>query len=241
MAKINPGLALAAGLGGAMVLTAVGMQLFTSGARTSPPMVTAPAGLNVAPPPADDLRPALPAGERVKIDVVETAPPVRIQPGPRMEVMRAVENGFRGVVRRSRQTLALNSAPPPVEAPLIGGAYDDTGAIVDQSRFAAMDHGRDNAPRPAGVNRYSAVVVEGGDRCAGLGSQADRLVCREPRLADADARMRAALDRAADGPSREAVLSDQSRWLAARERAARDGPGAVDHMYAIRLRELEGR
>ncbi len=235
MAKINPGLALAVGLGGAMVLTAAGMQLFTSGAPALQPEteITAPA--------AGDLRPGLPANERVKIDVVEAAPPVRIQPGPRMEVMAAVENGFGGVTRRSRQTLALNSALPPVEAPLIGADHADSGAIVDQSPFVAADPRPDETVRSARVSRYSAVVVAVGDRCGGLRSRADRLVCREPRLAEADVRMRAALDHAAEGPLREAVLSDQSRWLAARERAALDGPGAVDHMYAIRLRELEGR
>lgn len=241
MAKISPGMLLAVGLGGAMVLTAAGVQWLTGEGKETGSARAVVA--DAASPSPDALRPALPTGERVKIAVVDPAPPMRIQPGPRMEVMSAVENGFKGLVRRSRHTLNLNRAPPPViDAPL-----DDHGALINGRTLAELsrddgwvESSREAAPAPR-VRTWSATVVTGDDPCDRLGSRADRLVCREPRLAEADARMRAALDQAADGPAREAVLSDQSRWLAARERAARDGAGAVDHMYAIRLRELEGR
>ncbi|WP_122464547.1 hypothetical protein [Brevundimonas lutea] len=246
MAKFSPGMLLALGLGGAMVLTAAGVQWFTGDGEPNG-RADAPAARDTSTAPSPDaLRPALPDGERVKIAVVDPAPPMRIQPGPRMEVMSAVENGFKGFVRRSRQTLALNRAPPPI----VDAPADDAGALINGQTFAELSadrmagagasEWRDEAPRPR-VRTWSATVVTGDDPCDRLGSRADRLVCREPRLAEADARMRQALDRAAEGPERDAVLSDQSRWLAARERAAQDGPGAVDHMYAIRLRELEGR
>lgn len=242
MAKISPGLTLALGLGGAMLLTALGMQLFTRGgdpvevarAPEVAPVEAAPLeSTSASPSGADGLRP------RVSIAVVEAAPPMRIQPGPRMDVLKRVENGFRGLVRRSRETLALNSAAPP---PPVEGSAEYGGATIDDLRYADTRLESIEAeapPRSARVRSYSAEVTVDGD-CRAYSSRADRLVCREPALAAADDRMRAALDRAMDGPDREAVLADQGRWLAARERAAQDGPGAVDHMYAIRLRELEG-
>lgn len=240
MAKISPGLLLALGLGGAMVLTAAGMQLFIPRAPTAPEGPAAPAPVEAA-----ELQPTAPVAAtadglrpRVHIAVVDAAPPMRIQPGARMDVLGKVENGFRGLVHRSRRTLALNRAAPP---PPVAGSSEYAGAEVDGLVHADARPEAEpvEAPEIARVRTYAGGRA-GDDDCGAYASRADRLVCREPRLADNDRRLRAALDEAAAGPDRDRVLSDQARWLVARDRAAQDGPGAVDHMYAIRLRELEG-
>ena len=240
MSKISPGLLLGLGLGGAMVLVAAGLQLFTPRAAVVADQPVAPAPVNAEPLQpteatgltADGLRP------RVHIAVVDTAPPMRIQPGARMDVLDRVENGFRGLVHRSRRTLALNRAAPP---PPVTGSSEYAGAEIDGLVYADArpEPQPVEGPPPARVRTYDGASVDDDD-CRAYASRADRLICREPRLAENDRRLRAALDDAASGPDRVRVLSDQARWLAARERAAQDGPAAVDHMYAIRLRELEG-
>lgn len=77
-------------------------------------------------------------------------------------------------------------------------------------------------------------------RCADAGSQAEAVVCADPRLAAADRRLRQAYDRALDaGASPRRLDRQQGRWLAAREDAAREDPRAVAEVYEARIAELE--
>lgn len=106
---------------------------------------------------------------------------------------------------------------------------------------------RVNTPRPVPPPRLGEVADlrrhdqgPGAGRCADIGSDAEAMVCADPRLVAADRRLRQAYDRALDaGASPRQLDRQQGRWLDARDDAARDDPRAVADVYEARIAELE--
>ena len=172
-------------------------------------------------------------GPRLQIAVIEPEP-VQIEAPPgKLEVLSYVEDGFQGVPERPPmpglgdvfdQLVAYSTAPPPEpKPPEVRRAGLTPAPVVRRYAVAAPP-----PPRPA---------PNAG--CRRANSRAEAMVCAEPRLAAVDQDMRHALDRATLHGDPMRILDDQRRWLAARERAARDGPAAVEHMYRLRLAELD--
>lgn len=121
----------------------------------------------------------------------------------------------------------IQGVPPP--APLI--------RVSAPARAGADPFGRSDPIRRTSMPR------DGGPDyrvCADARSDVEAMVCAEPRLSAADARLRRAYDRALEaGASPRRLDRQQGRWLAAREDAARDNPRAVAEVYEARIAELE--
>lgn len=172
-------------------------------------------------------------GPRLQIAVVEPEPVAIEAPPGKLEVLSHVEDGFQGVPERPRiaglgdvfdQLVAYSTALPPEPRPVeVRHAREVSAPVV--RRYAVT------APAPA----RPAPAAD----CRRANSRAEAMVCAEPRLAAVDQDMRHALDRATLHGDPMRILDDQRRWLDARERAARDGPAAVEHMYRLRLAELD--
>lgn len=76
--------------------------------------------------------------------------------------------------------------------------------------------------------------------CRRARTPAERVVCADPVLAEADQELAAAYDQArAAGVPDWRLERQQRRWLRAREDAARDAPDAVAQVYAARIAELQ--
>ena len=76
--------------------------------------------------------------------------------------------------------------------------------------------------------------------CRRARTPAERVVCADPALAQADQELAAAYDLAlAAGVPDWRLERQQRRWLRAREDAARDAPAAVAEVYAARIAELQ--
>lgn len=76
--------------------------------------------------------------------------------------------------------------------------------------------------------------------CRRARTPAERVVCADPALAEADQELAAAYDQArAAGVPDWRLERQQRRWLRAREDAARDAPEAVAQVYAARIAELK--
>ncbi len=103
---------------------------------------------------------------------------------------------------------------------------DDAGAVVtDQPRVASTEAG--------GVPLA----------CLSPRNHMQSLMCSDPHLAAADARVRQAFRRAlAESDDPDALQAEQARWRAARDRAAdRNDAGALADLYSNRIKELEPR
>lgn len=76
--------------------------------------------------------------------------------------------------------------------------------------------------------------------CRRARTPAERVVCADPVLAEADQQLAAAYEQAlAAGIPDWRLERQQRRWLRAREDAARDAPAAVAEVYAARIAELQ--
>lgn len=174
-------------------------------------------------------------GPRLQIAVFEPEPVAIEAPPGKLEVLSHVEDGFQGVPERPPmpglidvfdQLVSYSSEPPPEPKPVeVRHAGSAPAPVVRRYAMAA--------PAPAPARR--APVAD----CRRSNSRAAAMVCAEPGLAAVDRDMRHALDRATLHGDPMRILDDQRRWLEARERAARDGPAAVEHMYRLRLAELD--
>lgn len=181
------------------------------------------------------------AGELAVIPV--DAKPVPITPGDRMDVMASAENGFTGIPRVERDPeLEFAEAyirPEREMEPLPPRRPEPAPAPrpIERAEVPPVDQ-PPSLPAQPRVRRYGSGP---GQDCTDAPSRAAAMVCRDARLANAERTMQRALQRALDndGFDRRRVLRDQAAWEAARERAAVDGVGAVDHMYRLRIDELE--
>lgn len=183
---------------------------------------------------ASDTRPGL------RIAVTEPAPVVIAPPAGKLDVLSHVENGFQGVPERQ----GFPSLADVFDA-LIGYGPklqpEDVAAWEDDPSLWQGDAAPDEPPA---VRRYAALTPAAvapprpSFDCRRARSRAEALVCAEPHLAAADGAMGEALNRAMVHGDPMRILDDQDRWLDARERAARDGPQAVERLYRIRLQEL---
>ena len=76
--------------------------------------------------------------------------------------------------------------------------------------------------------------------CRQARTHAERVVCADPALAEADLRLASAYAQAlAAGVPSWRLERQQRRWLRAREDAAQAAPDAVAEVYAVRIAELE--
>ena len=76
--------------------------------------------------------------------------------------------------------------------------------------------------------------------CRQAQTHAERVVCADPVLAEADQRLASAYEQAlAAGVPSWRLERQQRRWLRAREDAAHAAPAAVAEVYAVRIAELE--
>lgn len=76
--------------------------------------------------------------------------------------------------------------------------------------------------------------------CRQARTHAERVVCADPVLAEADQRLASAYSQAlAAGVPGWRLERQQRRWLRAREDAAHAAPAAVAEVYAVRIAELE--
>jgi uncharacterized protein YecT (DUF1311 family) len=123
------------------------------------------------------------------------------------------------------KTEAKAEAPPaPVQA-----------AVAERREPPAA--ARAAAPEPQ--RRVQATNdVQPSFNCRGALTRGQRMVCEEPSLAAADRRMSSVFNRALDeSPNPRALIAEQNRWLAARDRMAGDY-GAVMSLYQRRIAEL---
>ena len=90
------------------------------------------------------------------------------------------------------------------------------------------------------LRRPASMVAPATFDCRRARTPAERVVCADPALAQADQDLAAAYDQAlAAGVPDWRLERQQRRWLRAREDAARDAPGAVAEVYAARIVELQ--
>jgi uncharacterized protein YecT (DUF1311 family) len=113
------------------------------------------------------------------------------------------------------------AAPPPLRTRRLELAQ---AARPHPERAAHVVQARTAPPRPGA--------------CRAPQSPADRLVCEHPALAEQDAEMRAAYDRAlAAGADRLKVDRAQAQWRGRRDRATSEGE--LSQLYARRIAELD--
>jgi hypothetical protein len=186
------------------------------------------AGLEVA-GSALESRDFSPRGPGVQIALVDPPPAPPVEAGPRMEVLEDAPDGF---------------TPPPPAPPLtdLPGEGGDPLTGRKPGEGAWID---DKGPAPAPVPRRERPGPRP-DRTAGIDcglpmSRAEAMVCDDGRLAAADRRLRRTLARVLDEGrvDRRRVLADQASWEWALDRAAIEGPGALDRLYRIRQDELD--
>jgi uncharacterized protein YecT (DUF1311 family) len=137
------------------------------------------------------------------------------------------------------QDMARGAALPPV-------------TVVPSSRVIAVEpvpapppQERVVAPSPVAVSpqpRDASARVAGAEPsfdCRYARSNAEQMVCGDPRLAAADRRLDRAFNRAvaAGVPARE-LRAEQDDWMQIREDAARRSPRAVASIYEQRIQEL---
>ncbi|MDO8901795.1 MAG: hypothetical protein Q7V15_10605 [Phenylobacterium sp.] len=95
---------------------------------------------------------------------------------------------------------------------------------------------------PDALRQPANMVVPPSFDCRRARSRAERVVCADPFLAEADQRLAAAYEQAlAAGVADWRLERQQRRWLRAREDAAMDAPAAVAEVYAARIAELEAQ
>ena len=146
------------------------------------------------------------------------------------------------------------SVPAQAQVPTQAQAQAQVQAQAPQARIPAPD------PAPAAVRVEARAPVAAPPRgaptaqevaaarpargsgpsfnCRYARTAAERMVCSEPELADADRRLNAAYEDAiASGADRASLRLEQDRWLAVREGAAPD-PNAVRDVYERRIQEL---
>lgn len=125
----------------------------------------------------------------------------------------------------------LKAEPPP--APVV--AARPTPAVMVERKDPPPAPAR-AAPEPQ--RRVQRADAQPSFSCRGDLSRGQRMVCEEPSLAAADRRLSAAFNRALDeSPNPRALIAEQNRWLAMRDRLAGDY-GAVMNLYQNRISEL---
>lgn len=173
-----------------------------------------------------DGRGGEPSGPGLQIALFDPPPPPPAEPGPRLEVLRDAPDGFE--LPPPRPVEPVETAILPLDAP-------------DPLEFDDPLGGAASARKPAAPPREVRVYRSAGDECSHALTRAEAMVCRDGRLAAADRRLRRTLDEALDEGRVEPrrLLRDQEAWERALDRAAVDGPGALDRLYRIRQAELE--
>jgi uncharacterized protein YecT (DUF1311 family) len=92
------------------------------------------------------------------------------------------------------------------------------------------------------LRRPASMVPPATFDCRRARTPAERVVCADPALAQADQDLAAAYDQAlAAGVPDWRLERQQRRWLRAREDAAREAPAAVAEVYAARIVELQAQ
>ena len=158
--------------------------------------------------------------------------------GKPMEVAAAGDGGLDIVVK----TRLAEEGRLPESTTLLPAPIQGVPPPAPLVRVSAPAPAPDPFARPEPIRLTSMPRDERPERraCADARSQAEAMVCAEPRLSAADARLRRAYDRALEAGVRPQRLArQQTRWLAAREDAARDHPAAVEEVYEARIAELE--
>lgn len=190
-----------------------------------------------------------PTTGRPAVAVVAVEPrPVAITPGDKMDVLATPENGFQGVPSVEREpglaeifADAFFPQPEPKPEPRLRPQPQPAPRLEPRYEAVRVEPPRplppELPPEPVRVRRQSA---ERADECTYQPTRVQAMICRDSGLAAADVTLRGALREAIDnGADVRAVMSDQRRWEAARERAAVDGPDAVERMYNLRINELQ--
>ncbi|MDP1872665.1 lysozyme inhibitor LprI family protein [Phenylobacterium sp.] len=114
--------------------------------------------------------------------------------------------------------------PPPEPAP-----QPDLAQAPEAPPFAAAD-----------LRQPASLAFSPSFDCRRARTPAERVVCADPVLAQADQQLAAAYEQAlAAGIPDWRLERQQRRWLRAREDAAREAPAAVAEVYAARIAELE--
>ncbi|MFN5614340.1 MAG: hypothetical protein ACK45V_01395 [Brevundimonas sp.] len=172
-----------------------------------------------------DGRDLSPRGPGVQIALVDPPPPPPVEAGPRLEVLEGAPDGF------------IPPPPAPETAGLEGPGGDP---------LTGRKPGEDDGTEPAEIKPTPGRTGPQPDRTAGIDcrrtmSRAEAMICNDARLTAADRRLRRTFARVLDAgvvdPRR--VLADQADWEWALDRAALDGPGALDRLYRIRQEELD--
>jgi len=106
---------------------------------------------------------------------------------------------------------------------------------------AALAQAPEAPPGPAEELRQPAsLAFSPSFDCRRARTPAERVVCADPVLAQADLQLAAAYEQAlAAGIPDWRLERQQRRWLRAREDAAREAPAAVAEVYAARIAELQ--
>jgi uncharacterized protein YecT (DUF1311 family) len=139
---------------------------------------------------------------------------------------KAVALGDTPATQPGVQTAAQPSASPRAPAPAKPVRLAKAPALKASGLKARPNTHRAAPARPAI------------DPCLFEPTAADRLLCANPSLAEADRRMRRAYDEALGSVAdRRQVEDDQARWRAQRDRAS--DPAQVQELYDARTRDLE--
>ena len=175
----------------------------------------------------------------LRIAVVDPAPQPIVAPAGKLEVLSHVEDGFQGVPERP----GFPSLAEVFDALIGYGAHPaetvESAEVQLVAAPAPAPEPRLAGPRPyAGLSQASWEPARPSFDCRRAASAAEAMVCADARLAAADAALGEALNRAMIHGDPMRILDDHERWLDARERAAADGPAAIDRLYRLRLREL---
>jgi len=150
--------------------------------------------------------------------------------------------------------VAARPQPPPAPAP------ETPLEVLPEAMAKAAPHNPPPAPPPQPdlaqaprlpdgppwteepLRRPASMVPPATFDCRRARTPAERVVCADPALAQADQDLAAAYDQAlAAGVPDWRLERQQRRWRRAREDAARDAPAAVAEVYAARIVELQAQ
>jgi len=163
-------------------------------------------------------------GTTLDVEVAALAPPP--EPGPPEAPLDVLPDDMVAAAPVAQ----VPQAPVPEEEPPAAAAP------------SPAERGAARSPAdPPGPEAVSADVADGGPSfdCRQARSRAERMVCADPRLAQADLRLDAAYRAALDaGVPAWRLERQQRRWIRAREDAAFEAPQAVAQVYEARIAEL---
>lgn len=166
-------------------------------------------------------------GQARRLALARAALPAGVDPAQRIVQVEQLMRRASGAEAVVRVVPVREAAPAP--QPKAHPPVHETAKVAAAKQKARLAIARKTAKTPAAPKQ---------DRCARVSSAAERVLCANPDIEAADARLRRAYGQALEeGADPIRLARDQAEWRQARDQAAsRD---AMARVYAQRIEELE--